>query len=112
MGNKGFLSLEKWPAVEESKINPEFEKEEEAIEKTINDVNNVVRIIKDKGKEPVKLYLYSIPNEKEAYENNAGDIEKRTGLKTQVFSVSDKKKYDPESKSAKAKPGKPGIYLE
>ena len=112
MGNKGFLSLEKWPAPEESKINPEFEKEDEAIEKTINDVNNVVRIIKDKGKEPVKLYLYSLPNEKEAYANNLLDLEKRTGLKTQIFSVSDKKKYDPENKAAKAKPGKPGIYLE
>lgn len=112
MGNKGFLSLEKWPVAEESKINPEFEKEEEVIEKTINDVNNVVRIIKDKGKEPVKLYIYSIPPEKEAYGNNVYDIEKRTGLKTQVFSVADKKKYDPEGKAAKAKPGKPGIYIE
>ena len=30
----------------------------------------------------------------------------------QVFAVNDKKKYDPENKSKKAKPGKPAIYLE
>ena len=29
-----------------------------------------------------------------------------------IFAVNDKKKYDPENKSKKAKPGKPGIYLE
>ncbi len=30
----------------------------------------------------------------------------------EVFAVSDKKKYEPENKSRKAKPGKPGIYVE
>ena len=28
------------------------------------------------------------------------------------FAVNDKKKYDPQGKASKAKPGKPGIYLE
>jgi hypothetical protein len=29
-----------------------------------------------------------------------------------VFKTSDEKKYDPQNKAAKAKYGKPGIYLE
>ena len=51
-------------------------------------------------------------NEKKAFENNALEIEKRTGLKTKIYAVNDKSKHDPEKKSSKAKPGKPGIYLE
>ncbi|MEK6830050.1 MAG: leucine--tRNA ligase [Nanoarchaeota archaeon] len=112
LGNKNFISIAEWPEADESKINLEFEKEEEIVEKVINDINNVVRIIKDKGKEAGKLYLYAVPNEKNVYNNNSNEIEKRTGLKVEVFAVNDKNKYDPDKKSSKAKPGKPGIYLE
>ncbi|MEX2017096.1 MAG: class I tRNA ligase family protein, partial [Candidatus Pacearchaeota archaeon] len=112
IGNKSFISLEKWPVSDETKINLEFEKEDELVDKVINDVNNVKKIIIDKGKEPSKLYLYVIPNEKEVYVNNIDEIGLRTGLKVKIFSVADKDKHDPEKKSSKAKPGKPGIYLE
>ena len=112
IGNKSFISVAQWPEADESKINKEFEKEDEIVEKTISDVNTVVKIIKDKEKQVSKLYLYTIPNEKKSYEDNLDEIEKRTGLKTKIFSVSDKAKHDPEKKSLKAKPGKPGIYLE
>ena len=111
-GNKNFISLEKWPVADESKINIEFEKEEELINRVIEDITNVKKIIADKGKEPDKLYLYVIPNEKEVYVTNLSEIEKRTGLKTKVFSVSDKGKHDPEKKSSKAKPNRPSIFLE
>ncbi len=30
----------------------------------------------------------------------------------EIFAVNDKKKHDPENKSKKVKPGRPGIYLE
>ena len=112
IGNKSFISLEKWPVADESKINPEFEKEDEIIEKTVADVNNVIRIVKEKGKDVSRLYLYTIPNEKNVYINNSSDIEKRTGLKIKIYAVNDKEKHDPEKKSSKSKPGKPGIYLE
>ena len=75
-------------------------------------MNNVLKIVKDKGKEAKKLYLYTIPNEKKIYENNLDEIGKRTGLKVKIFGVNDKDKHDPEKKSMKAKPGKPGIYIE
>ena len=44
-----------------------------------------------------------MPNEVNMYKDVEG---------INVFAVNDKKKYDPENKSKKAKPGKPGIYLE
>ena len=39
-------------------------------------------------------------------------IKKRTGLDIEVYMTNDKSKYDPENKSKKVKPGRPGIYLE
>ena len=75
-------------------------------------MNNVVNIIKGKGKSVSKLYLYILPNETEVYKNNLMEIEKRTSLAVKIFRVNDKDKYDPGNKSKKVKPGKPGIYLE
>jgi len=112
LGNKTFISLEKWPKFDSTKINPEFEKEERIIDDVVDDINNVVKIIKDKGKRVNRLYLYVLPNELKIYQTNKTIITKRTGLDTQIFSVTDKIKYDPENKAKKAKPGKPGIYLE
>ncbi|MEK6840410.1 MAG: leucine--tRNA ligase [Nanoarchaeota archaeon] len=112
LGNKTFISLEKWPEAEEKKINPEFEKEEKIIDDAINDVNNVVNIVKNRGKSVAKLYLYVLPNELKIYFDNLDAIKKRTNLDAKIYSVADKGKYDPENKSRKVKPGKPGIYLE
>jgi leucyl-tRNA synthetase len=112
MGKKSFISLEKWPEVDEKKINEEFEKEDNAIEEIITDVNNILKIVKEKGQNPVRLYLYTLPKEVKMYEDNVKTIEKRTGLSVKVFSVSDAKRHDPQNKSNKAKPVKPGIYLE
>ena len=50
-----------------------------------------------------KVYIYVLPNEKDFY-SGLGGIE--------VFAVNDKDKHDPEGKSKKVKPGRPGIYIE
>ena len=111
-GNKNFVSLEKWPKCDEKKINDDFEKEEKLFEELISDILNVLRIVKEKGKNPEKLFVYTIPKEMKIYENNLEEIFNRTKLKTKIFAVNDKGKHDPEEKSKKAKPGKPAIYLE
>ena len=46
--NKGFISLEKWPVVDEKKIDKKLEEQEQAVEKTISDVMNILKIIKEK----------------------------------------------------------------
>ncbi len=110
IGNKGFVSLAEWPEVDESKINEKFDKIEQALEKTVSDVQNILKIIKEKqGKEGKKVYLYVIPNELEFYDKK--ELESRLNVKVEVFAVNDKDKYDPENKAAKAKPGKPAIYV-
>jgi len=111
LGNKTFISLEKWPEADETKINEKFEQEEKNAEKAVSDILNVLKIIKEKtGKEGGKIYLYVIPDELSSY--NAEAISKRTQKEVKVFTVNDKKKYDPGGKASKAKPGKPGIYIE
>lgn len=109
--NKEFISLAEWPIADEKKINEKFDIAEKAIEKTVGDILNVLKIIKEKqSKEGEKVYLYVLPNEVENY--NSSQLSKRVGKEVVVFAVNDKKKYDPESKAGKTKPGKPGIYVE
>lgn len=108
-GNKKMISLEKWPKVDESKINPSLEKEEEAIENLIEDINHVSDLVEVK---PKKAFVYALPQEKKLYSDKKGYVESKINLKMEIYAVNDKDKYDPENKSKKAKPGKPGIYLE
>ncbi len=111
IGGKGFVSLASWPEINESKIDDKFEQAERALEKTVSDVLNIFKIVKEKsGDEPEKVYLYVIPNELSNY--NSGLLSKKIGKEVEVYAVNDKKKYDPENKSSKAKPGKPGIFVE
>lgn len=108
IGNKSFVSKEKWPVSDEKKINEKIEEEEKAIDNLVSDVANILKIVGVKK----KLFIYVIPNEKKIYEDSIERISKKTNMKVSVFSVSDKEKYDPENKSKKAKPGKPSLYLE
>ncbi len=111
LGNKGFISLEKWPVYNESKIEEKFEQIERVLEKTVFDILSVLKILKDKRKEDSeKVYLYVLPNEKDYYD--ASLLAKKVGKSIEIFAVNDKNKYDPGNKSSKAKPGKPGIYVE
>ncbi|MEK6936916.1 MAG: leucine--tRNA ligase [Nanoarchaeota archaeon] len=112
LGNKSFISVEKWPEHDEKKVNPKFEEEEKQIEKLVNDINNIVNLFKEKRKEVSKAFIYVLPKELENYSNSLNEIQKRTNLQIKAFSVADKNKHDPENKSSKAKPGKPAIYLE
>ena len=100
MGHKNFIDFESWPNVEEKKINDQFEKQEEMKESLIKDIANIKKIT---GKNNAKVYVYVLPNELEIYKNIEG---------INLFAVNDKNKYDPENKSKKVKPNRPGIYLE
>ena len=100
LGNKKLVTLASWPKPDLKKIDEKFEKEEEMVSKLKSDINNIKKML---NKEEVKVYVYVLPNELECYKNLDG---------VNLFAVNDKKKYDPENKSKKVKPGRPGIYLE
>ena len=111
LGNKGFVSLAEWPKYDENKIDEAMEAAEKAVDKTVSDIVNVVRIVKEKqGKDVEKVYIYVMPKELESYDSKS--LSKRVSLDVCVYAVNDKSKHDPEGKAGKAKPGKPGIYVE
>jgi leucyl-tRNA synthetase len=113
LGNKTFISLEEWPIADESKINPELEKQEQQVEQLISDINNIMRILKERqNKEAKKVFIYSLPQELEFYSDSKEIIERKLDKQVQIFAVNDKKKHDPQGKAGKAKPGKPAIYIE
>ncbi|MEK6856696.1 MAG: leucine--tRNA ligase, partial [Nanoarchaeota archaeon] len=91
-----YVSLARWPEVDESKIDGNLEKEEEQIEKIIEDINHVTKLIKNEAK---KCFIYVLPKEEKIYKSNIEDISRRTGFEIKIFSVSDKSKYDPDKKS-------------
>lgn len=111
IGNRGFVSVASWPVFDEKKIDLKMEEAEKAVEKTISDVMNVLKIVKEKeGIDSDSVYLYVMPFELANY--NSEVLSKKIGKQVKVFAVNDKNKYDPQSKASKAKPGKPGIYVE
>ncbi|MCX6774919.1 MAG: leucine--tRNA ligase, partial [DPANN group archaeon] len=110
IGNKPFASIVKWPIADEKLICDYIEKIEQEKEKTIRDVRNILRIVNKP--QPKAIYLYVIPPELKKLADLAPILEKEFNAKVQVFAVNDSKRYDPEQKAGKAKPGKPGIYVE
>jgi leucyl-tRNA synthetase len=111
LGYKTFISISEWPTADKSKINDFIDKSEEAFNRTVSDIQNILKILNEKnGKEAKHIYLYSIPPELKIYDKDA--LSKRIGIDVSVFAVNDSKKYDPEGKSGKAKMGKPAIYIE
>ena len=110
IGNKPFASLQKWPVADEKLICEQIEKIEQEKEKTVQDVRNILRIVNKP--QPKAIYLYVIPPELKKLSDLVPILEKEFNAKVQVFAVNDAKRYDPENKATKAKPGKPGIFVE
>ncbi|MCH7567949.1 MAG: leucine--tRNA ligase [Nanoarchaeota archaeon] len=110
LGNRGFVSLEKWPKFDKKKIDDKLEEIENQINKLIDDIRNIIKIVKGRGKKVGRVYLYVLPQEKKNYDSEK--LVGRLGIEVIIFAVNDKGKYDPEGKAKKAKPGRPGIFLE
>jgi len=109
IGGKGFISLGKWPKSNLKKINDKFDKEDEVVNNLVFDINNIKGLVRRKFKE---IFVYVLPKEEKIYLDNLKIINERIGFSVRIFNVNDKDKYDPENKSKKVKPGRPGIYLE
>ncbi|OIO81260.1 hypothetical protein AUJ84_01510 [Candidatus Pacearchaeota archaeon CG1_02_32_132] len=110
IGGKGFVSLSTWPEFDEKKIDDKIEEADKALEKTVNDIGQILKLVEGKGGKAEKIYLYVLPQELKSYDENA--LGEKMGLKVKVYAVNDKNKYDPSGKSGKVKPGRPGIYVE
>jgi len=113
IGKKSFVSIEDWPNFNEKLINVDLENQERQIEQTIDDIKNVMGIIKEKqNKESKRVFIYTIPKEFELYKDSKNFISSNINAEVNIYSNNDKNKYDPLEKSNKAKFGRPSIYLE
>ena len=109
LGNKKLISLSDWPKA--GKVDENLLKAEESLEKTIEDINYVINLVKEKeNKEVSKIFIYVMPNELSNFDTKI--LSKKFDKDVKVFAVNDKNKYDPEGKSKKARPERAGIYLE
>ena len=104
---KGFISLSDWPKA--GKIDEKLLQEDDAIDKVVSDVINILKILEQKKEKKEKFSIFVIPNEIKIYLGKEKEISKRVGLEVEVFSIKDAKE---KGKQIKAKPGKPGLYLE
>jgi len=109
---KNFISIAEWPKVDESKINMQYEKDEQNAKQLASDINNIYRLIKSKGGRAKKVYVYVLPNEEQGYIDNIELIRRSIELEIQIYPVNKEDKYDPQGKASKAKPSKPAIYIE
>ena len=109
LGHKSFISLEKWPDADERKIDKKVLELEDIFKKTLEDLNQVLKLAKG-----TKAYLYFVTEkELEYFKDNLDFVKQQFDFKEIVPSLSrNPNKYDPQNKSTKAKFGKPGIYLE
>ncbi len=110
MGGATLVAQEEWPKVDSSKINEQFDVAEKQLEQAFKDISNIVNLVKSKGQDVEKIYLYVLPKEVEMY--NEKILSTRFGKDVRVFAVNDPRKHDPQNKSSKVKPGRPGIYVE
>ena len=108
VGGKGLITASTWPIVDRKKIDDMAERATEAVDKTLTDIFHILKIT---GKKPKKIFIYTIPPELKTYKNMEKQLAQEFKSEVRVFASNDPRKQDPENKSSKAKPGKPGIYI-
>jgi leucyl-tRNA synthetase len=110
LGSQSFVCVEKWPKFEESKIEKSVLELEKNFKKLMEDISQVLKLAGEKE----KAYFYFVTDKEiEYFKESLKYLKKKFNFKSiAVFKASDEKRYDPQNKAAKAKYGKPGIYLE
>jgi len=110
LGNKSFVSVEPWPVTDKTKLNKDAVELENEYKKTIEDTKQVQRLA---GADVKHLCLYFATAKEFLYFNESVEYLKKLGFeKISLFKAADKDIYDPQGKAARAKYGKPGIYVE
>ena len=70
LGNKNFISLERWPVPNLKKVNEKLELANKDFEKTVEDIKYILKMIKERKKKVgKKVFIYVIPNELKNYDS-------------------------------------------
>jgi leucyl-tRNA synthetase len=102
LGNKNLISTSQWP--KSKKIRAK--KSSENLTKKV--IENLKILLKKNNAK--KAIIYVMPFELSKVDQQ--EIKKEIKISVEIFAVNDPKKYDPQKKASKAKPGKPSVYLE
>ena len=110
LGNKNFVAIASWPVADNGKIDKNAMDMEEILKRTIEDLRNVVKLA---GKNN-SAHLYVLTDKEFAHFKGTEEfIKQQVGFKrVKIYKAGDEGKYDPQDKAAKAKFGKPGIFVE
>ncbi len=87
IGNKGFISIQKWPEYDEDKIDVKLEMHDEFVNQTVQDIRSIQQLVKNK---PNTITLYIAPAWK--YRVYATALEKPENLIAEVMKDEDVRK--------------------
>jgi len=110
LGEKTFIAVAIWPKAEREHMDMKVIKLEEILQKTMEDMKHILELTGCRK----KAYIYTASKEEYEHFTMATDfLERALNIdKVSVFKAEDQKRYDPENRARRAKPGRPGIYLE
>jgi len=110
LGNKKFISLQSWPEFDKKKINDKLEEGYDNMIKTAQDGKKIIEMLNVKNP---TMYIYTIPSETSIYLAHEEMMKQVSGAITvEVYPNNKKNIHDPQGKAKKAKPGRPGIYID
>ena len=110
LGESSFISLSEWPKAEKETVDVKVIELEEVLERTMEDVKHLSALTGRKG----RLCLYTVSSEEFQHFKAATEfLGREIGFnEVRVFRADDDKRYDPHDRAGKARPKRPGIYLE
>jgi leucyl-tRNA synthetase len=106
---KNFISTEKWPEFDKTKLVKKI-KDVDLNENIILYLKEPLEKLREKGQTFSKIFIYVMPFEIGRVDSKK--IGKILNKEIQIYSVTDSKKFDPEEKAKKSRPGMPGFYVE
>lgn len=110
LGESSFISIASWPKAEKENIDTKVTEQEEILKKTMDDIKHISELTASRQ----KLYIYTVSEKEFNHFINAKDFLRKelTFSEVSIFGATDEARYDPDNRAKRARPKKPGIYLE
>jgi len=110
LGERPFISIASWPRAEKEIIETKVVELEKILKRTMEDIRRISELTRRRE----RLFVYTVSKEEFHHFSVAKDfLSEELGFNAvRVFRADDKKRYDPENRAGRARPEKPGIYLE
>ncbi|KYH41734.1 MAG: leucyl-tRNA synthetase [Candidatus Bathyarchaeota archaeon B26-2] len=110
LGERPFISTASWPKIRKEGVDMRLIELEEILKKTMDDVKQLSQLTGCRE----KLCIYTVSEEEFGHFTAAKEFlsEELGFTEVNVFRASDEERYDPANRAKRARPKRPGIYLE